>query len=266
MAPIFLTVVIALTFGAATFALLTTIDRRLSRRPATDDVPPPSRLAGTVAALVILVVLAVVLGVLSRAVEGNSPVVRWDDTVERWAADHAGPVATDVLRLITDLGATVTVVALAAVVTIALLVRGHRRLALFLVTVVVGQWAIANLTKELVRRARPALDPLASFSGFSFPSGHSTAAAATYLALALIATALWPRLPRPVTVAVAVGIATAVAASRALLGVHWFSDVIGGLVLGWSWCVVCALLYDVLRRRPSLSGSVSTTTSSPSAT
>ena len=86
------------------------------------------------------------------------------------------------------------------------------------------------MAKELVQRARPSLDPLSSFSGFSFPSGHSTAAAATYLALAIVVVALRPTWRRPVLVAGAVTIAFLVAASRTLLGVHWFSDVVGGLV------------------------------------
>ena len=34
-----------------------------------------------------------------------------------------------------------------------------------------------------------------------------------------------------------------VAASRALLGVHWVSDVVGGLGLGWAWFAVCAIAF-----------------------
>jgi membrane-associated phospholipid phosphatase len=34
---------------------------------------------------------------------------------------------------------------------------------------------------------------------------------------------------------VAVGLAVAVAATRVALGVHWTTDVIAGLVVGWSW-------------------------------
>jgi undecaprenyl-diphosphatase len=191
---------------------------------------------------------------------------RWDERVERWAAEHAGSVGTNALRVATHIGDTVTVVVVAGVAVAALLWAGHRRLALFVTTVVVGQWLIANLAKELVHRARPELDPLSSFSGFSFPSGHSTAAAATYLALAFVAIALRPRWRRPVLVAGAVSVAVLVAASRALLGVHWFSDVIGGLVLGWTWCVVCAGVYGVFKRKPVRSASTSTTTSSPSTT
>jgi membrane-associated phospholipid phosphatase len=40
-----------------------------------------------------------------------------------------------------------------------------------------------------------------------------------------------------------VGLAVAVAASRVLLGVHWLSDVIGGLALGWAWFALCAIAF-----------------------
>jgi undecaprenyl-diphosphatase len=44
-------------------------------------------------------------------------------------------------------------------------------------------------------------------------------------------------------IAVAVAIAVAVGASRALLDVHWLSDVIGGLALGWGWFALCAIAF-----------------------
>jgi membrane-associated phospholipid phosphatase len=46
-----------------------------------------------------------------------------------------------------------------------------------------------------------------------------------------------------VLVGLAVGIAVAVAASRVLLDVHWLTDVIGGLALGWAWFAACAVAF-----------------------
>ena len=56
----------------------------------------------------------------------------------------------------------------------------------FLLLVVGGQFLLANTIKFFVARARPTLDQLTGFSGKSFPSGHATAAAATYAAFALL--------------------------------------------------------------------------------
>ncbi len=209
----------------------------------------PSRGASVGAALSALAVAGVVLGGLATGIERDTAVVHWDERIERWASESAGMLGTEVLRGITHLGDTVVVLAVALVSGVVLLTTGRRRLALFLVTVVAGQWVLANLIKELVARTRPDLDPLAAFSGYSFPSGHATAAAATYLALALALVAVSPRWNAPVLIATGVGLAVAVATSRAMLGVHWFSDVLGGLVLGWMWCLVCAWLLRVTRSR-----------------
>ena len=42
---------------------------------------------------------------------------------------------------------------------------------------------------------------------------------------------------------VAAALAVAVACSRVFLGVHWLSDAIGGLVLGWAWVALCAVAF-----------------------
>ncbi len=42
---------------------------------------------------------------------------------------------------------------------------------------------------------------------------------------------------------VAVAVAVAVAASRVMLGVHWVTDPVCGLALGWAWCAVVVVAF-----------------------
>ena len=84
---------------------------------------------------------------------------------------------------------------------------------------------------------------MAATLGPSFPSGHSSTAAAFFAALALLAGRRRSASAKAVLVGVAVGIAVAVACSRVLLDLHWVSDVVAGLALGWGWFAVCTIAF-----------------------
>ena len=254
MLPLFAALLPAVLVASLTYILLGLAPGRAG--PTVSDVgrptsPPSVRGRAVALAAGGLALAGAVLVVLSQAIDREDSLVRWDSTVETWASDHAGTASTRALLLITHLGGTVTIVAFGVVGCAWLFWMRQRRLALFLACVVAGQWLLSNLLKVAVARDRPALDPLAPFDGFSFPSGHSTASAATYLALALIVNALHAHRNQRLQIAIGVGIGVAVAASRALLGVHWFSDVVGGLLLGWTWCLACASVIGVVGRHRS---------------
>ena len=103
----------------------------------------------------------------------------------------------------------------------------------FLAVVTIGDSLATNAVKAAIDRARPAIDPVAATLGPSFPSGHSSTAAAFFAALALLAGRRRSAGTRAALAAAAVGIAVAVACSRVMLDLHWTSDVVAGLALGW---------------------------------
>jgi membrane-associated phospholipid phosphatase len=210
--------------------------RRLDPEAATG-------LALTVA-LGLVFLAALGFGLVSDMVTTQTGLYRYDASAAAWGAEHATPTSTRVLGLVTWLGATVTVLS----VTVALGVlewARRRRLAVlaFLLMVVVGQNLIANTVKELVDRGRPPVPHLAPSSGFSFPSGHTAAAAATWAAVALVLGRGRPLRVKAWLAAGAALVTVAVAASRVLLGVHWLTDVIGGAALGFGWFVVCSVAF-----------------------
>ena len=108
---------------------------------------------------------------------------------------------------------------------------------------------LGNVIKLIVHRERPSVLRLVEAGGWSFPSGHTSAAAAGWMAVALVLGRNRPVRVRALLSAGAVLIASAVATSRALLGVHWFTDVVAGLMLGWGWYLLVAIAFGGRRQR-----------------
>jgi undecaprenyl-diphosphatase len=193
-------------------------------------------------ALAAVAAATVSIGLLLVMVQTQTGFARWDLAFAQWGADHATRTSTWLMRRISLLGGTAGVVLAATVVGIFEYVRRpNRAIPAFVPLVVLGQFAILNLVKVLVGRERPDVDRLTGFSGASFPSGHATAAAATYALVALLVGRGRPRWLRNVLAATAVSVAVMVAGSRVMLGVHWFTDVLAGLALGWGWLALCSI-------------------------
>jgi undecaprenyl-diphosphatase len=200
--------------------------------------------AATGLALTVALLLLVTVGVLAFEVRRQSFVARADLHVARWAAEHATAVSTRVLKYFTNLGSTVVIAVITAVVAF---VEARRTRAagvvVFLAVTVIGANLATNLVKVIVERARPDVDRLVAASGFSFPSGHSSAAAACFAACALCLGRGRTTRTRLVLSVVAAALAVMVATSRVLLGVHWTSDAFAGLCFGAAWFLVCAVAF-----------------------
>jgi membrane-associated phospholipid phosphatase len=195
-------------------------------------------------ALALTLVGGLVLGVLALLVRRVAVIQHLDNSVAAWGHDHRSLLSTSGLKAITELGNIKVVIGFAiALVVLDAFRRRNRWTFLFLVTVLAGMEASMLVVKDIVGRVRPTLNPAASTLGPSFPSGHSATAAAFYAAAALIIGRTLRRPARQFVIAGAIAVAVAVAASRVLLDLHWLSDVVGGLALGWAWFALCAVVF-----------------------
>src|SRR3954453_21522814 len=190
-------------------------------------------------ATALVLAAAVGIGLVVVMIRSHAGLAALDLKFAKYGAAHASHSATVVMKDISMLASTPVVIVLALAVTIVEMIRHpSKALPLFMVLVVAGQLALSNLIKFLVARARPDIDRLTGAVGSSFPSGHSTAAAATFAALALVLTRNKSRRVKIAGAAIAAGLAAMVASTRVLLGVHWLTDVVAGLLLGWGWFAV----------------------------
>jgi membrane-associated phospholipid phosphatase len=149
----------------------------------------------------------------------------------------------DAARVVSDVGDEFPAMALMALVGVVLLVlRGRRDLALFLALAAALRGLGPGL-KVLINSPRPTLEAVivvAQADGLGFPSGHALGAALFYGAVAVIVPqVVTNRVLARVLQTIAVVMMVLIAWSRVRLGVHWPSDVAGGLLFGLG--LVCLL-------------------------
>ena len=158
--------------------------------------------------------------------------VSLDQATVAAVAGHRTDVLNNLAINVTSLGSAPVVVLIALLVTLYALASGRQRVVLALFWTPLS-FFLDNVLKLVFQHPRPTQAIIAIPDSYSFPSGHAVAASALYITLALIA-AHGERRQRPRRILLWSGVAVAVlvAWSRVYLGVHYFSDVVGGLLLG----------------------------------
>ncbi|MBA3430098.1 MAG: bifunctional DedA family/phosphatase PAP2 family protein [Actinobacteria bacterium] len=188
-----------------------------------------------------------IFGTVLHDVLGREELSLFDRPIVRWFIAHRDPVLNTTMEVITFLGGSLAVsVTLSAAALITFWRTRQKRWVVFFVATMLGGLLLDDFVKGIVDRPRPAMAQLVEVSGSSFPSGHSTAIAAACTALAYVLTRRrgWKG---SVTVwAIAVFVALLVALSRVYLGVHWPTDVLGGLALGSFWTAATATAATVI--------------------
>jgi undecaprenyl-diphosphatase len=213
--------------------------------------------------LVLVLTCLAVVAALGFVVRGQNAVTRWDARVVEDVAGDRTRAVVDVARSITNLGDGLVLSVLLLVVLVGLRaarVLNVRATIAPLVSLAAGA-LLAPLVKAIVERPRPPLalhEVVERSSGF--PSGHSTQAAAGWLALGRVLALgagrggragagpdphgllrRWPLVGAAVIVAM-------VGVSRVVLSVHSPTDVLAGWLLG----LVCAVVVvGLLLREPA---------------
>jgi undecaprenyl-diphosphatase len=180
----------------------------------------------------------------------TSAVYRIDQASHTWFGHERRSAMTVLLNTATNIGGSVGLGAVVAVVAAILFARKERASAIFVV-VTVGAGALLNLgLKMIFARARPDLATAISVArGYSFPSGHAMGSFITFGALAyLVLRQTWPWGAKSGGLAIAMTMVVLVGLSRVYLGVHWVSDIAGGWSAGTVWLASAIAAFEILLR------------------
>src|SRR3954452_15550858 len=190
------------------------------------------------------------LGLLLTKVLDHSGLPGVEDDVNRALAENRTPRMNDVTYLLSGLGNTGAIVGALIVVAIALrLLLKRWNESLFLIVAVAGQALVFFSAQLVITRQRPHVKRLdSSPPTSSFPSGHTGAATALFVASALlIAWYVHKRWVKTLAFMVLLAVPLLVAYGRLYRGMHHPTDVLVAFLNGLA-CVAIAAVF-VLRRR-----------------
>jgi undecaprenyl-diphosphatase len=178
----------------------------------------------------------------------------FDVAILRWLGAHHTPALTTMATELTPLGTGIVVLTIVGVSTLFLWHTEHRVSAQLLLTAVAGGIILNNALKLVFNRSRPdVFEWLTTASSSSFPSGHAMSATICYGTVAYLVARLQDRRwSRVLTLMGAALLILLVCLTRVYLGVHYPSDVIGGIVVGLAWAGFCMATLEaslVLARR-----------------
>ena len=167
--------------------------------------------------------------------------MEFDLALHQWLQAHRDPWVTQAMLWISAVHSTGGLLGMAAVLVMLMRSVGEKLWALVVVIGVPGAMLLNVAVKNWAQRARPVVtEPVVVLHTYGFPSGHAAGTAALYTCAA--AWIVWrtrkeSRALRAAVVAVAVFMTLWVGASRVTLGVHYLTDVLGGMTLGTLWAL-----------------------------
>jgi undecaprenyl-diphosphatase len=218
---------------------------------------------GTVGIFLVVGVLIGIVGAYGFAelaeVVKKGYTQRYDEAILAWIHTRQSASVTTFMREMTHLGTGAVVIVVVGVAALFLWHTEHKHSARLLLASTVGGIILNNALKLLFHRERPSVFEWGTtVASSSFPSGHAMSATVVYGTIAyLVARLQKNRWSRALTLITAFALILTICFTRLYLGVHYPSDVVGGIIVGLAWAGFCmatleATLVIARRRAPAV--------------
>jgi undecaprenyl-diphosphatase len=204
----------------------------------------PGEFLGLHLTLGLLLSLAAIwlFGGITEDVIHHDPLTNFDLTLAAWLRAHSTPAGDRVAVAVSLVGSPVVMSTLAIAGAAAFALRRRRILLAVWTAAFAGGGVLDWMLKEIIRRPRPVgASAFLHGASFSFPSGHAMGSLIGYGLLAYLLAVHGPvrRRARVAILVAAALLVLAIGFTRLYLGVHYFSDVVGGFAAGVVWLSVC---------------------------
>ena len=180
----------------------------------------------------------------------------FDVAILEWLHGHQSKTLTAVMVEMTYLGTGTVVIVVVGVAALFLWHTEHKHSARLLLAATIGNILLNGALKLVYHRPRPSVFAWQTTAvSSSFPSGHAMSATVVYGTVAYLLLRLQKhRWAKMLTLTGATLLILLICLTRLYLGVHYPSDVLGGIVVGLAWASFCMATLEaslVLARRRS---------------
>ncbi len=213
----------------------------------------------TVGFIISLAALWIFAGVTEDVVS-HDPLTNFDLALTTWIRAHTTPLGDRIFTAVSLIGSPIAMAAVGMIGAVIIIVRRKWLELVAWVAGFIGAGVLSFMLKIIIKRPRPTgAEAFLHSETFSFPSGHALGSLIGYGMLAYVIGSNWIESRRGrLRLAIATAmLVVAIGISRLYLGVHYFSDVVGGYAVGVLWLSVCISGLQVAERRrpPSISTS-----------
>jgi undecaprenyl-diphosphatase len=165
----------------------------------------------------------------------------FDVAILQWLHAHQSPLLTSIMVEMTYLGTGTVVLTVVGVTALFLWHTEHKHSARLLLAATIGNILLNGALKLVYHRPRPSVFAWQTTAvSSSFPSGHAMSATVVYGTVAYLLMRLqkhtWAKM---MTLSGAIILILLICLTRLYLGVHYPSDVLGGIIVGLAWAAFC---------------------------
>lgn len=166
----------------------------------------------------------------------NNKIAFIDSYIEGIILSIRNDKLTDIMTIITNISSAYALI----VITIILLILiKNKKIPILITFNLIFSFLTSQLIKIILRRDRPVNISLVNAMGFSYPSGHSMVSMAYFGFIAYIVYKYIDNTIVKVILIITLFVSIfAIGFSRIYLGVHYFSDVLGGFLLSISYLML----------------------------